>query len=538
MQDQQVRSAGDYWAIVVRQRWVILASAFFCWLLVWGVSWLLPYSYQSEATVLVQGQQVSPDLVEPNNMEGLETQLETIKEQVESRPQLQRIIDKYHLYSNRHGLLALLEPGDPVEQMINKDIKMTPNETKATKGGQDTMAGFYIFYSAPTPELAHDVNAVLAQSFVDANNDVQQKSSKNTTDFFKSQLEDAQARLNEQTENVKAFKAKFVGELPDQLASNQQILNGLQVELENNERALSGAQQQRDYLESVIEEYRTAQSDLGAGDSTVSPSTLDKELKDLQVQLAQERSQYTDNYPDVIALKDQIEKTKELKKQMEDQIAAQHKSDKGNDTLSAGSALEVQNGAPTPMMQIQSQLKSNSTELKGLDNAEKDIERQIAEVRKRLEDSPMVEQQLSDISQGYTEASKNYETLLQKSQDSQLASNLQETSNGQQFIIASPANTPSVPSWPNHLLISLGGLAGGLFVGLVLAALLEFANVRIRKETDLEGVISARVLVGIPKMNTPMEIRRRAMLRWVERAAVLAMLIMVVAGNIYAFYKG
>ncbi len=338
---------------------------------------------------------------------------------------------------------------------------------------------------------------------------------------------------------VKAFKndPKNFGALPDQLSSNLQILAGLQTELQNNQNAQSAAKQQQTYLQSVNEQYTIAQSSLGDGsDSAVTPSTLDKQLKDLQMELAQERSEYTDNYPDVIALKEQIEKTKELKKQTEKEIASQQKTDKGAEALPPGSTAELQNGSPTPMMQIQSQLKANQVEIASLQKQEENIKKEIDKVQARLNATPRVEQELSGIMRGYDESSRNYDALLQKQQDSELASDLPIQPN--LYAIANAASFPLTPAAPNHLLISLGGLGTGILIGLMVTALIEFADVRIRKESDLEGVVTARVLVGIPNMITPLGSRKRAIHRWIERAAVVAMLVAVIAGNIYAFYRG
>jgi len=41
-----------------RRRWWLLLPAFLCWTLVWGVSWLLPTLYRSEAVILVEQQKV------------------------------------------------------------------------------------------------------------------------------------------------------------------------------------------------------------------------------------------------------------------------------------------------------------------------------------------------------------------------------------------------------------------------------------------------------------------------------------------------
>lgn len=536
-QESKPRTTEDYWAMVRRQRWVILSVAFICWLLVWCVGWLLPSSYVSDAVVLVQQQQVSPTLVEPNINVSLEAQLESIRQQVLSRTRLQPIIDSHHLYPKHHGVLAFLDPSDPVSQMADKDIQIKLVESPSHTPNQQTLTAFDISYSAPSPELAQSVNEELTELFVQEHAASQARFSQTTTNFLQTELSDARADLDAQDAKVKAFKAQHAGELPDQLQGNLQVLAGLQVELQDNERGISAAQQQKLYLQSLVQQYQSAQSDLGTNGS-VTPSNLDDQLKSLEMQLAAERSQYTDNYPDVVALKDQIAKTKELKKEAEAKASSDSKAGDDSDTSASVGALQVQNGAPTQIMQIQSQLKANQLEIQSLQGAQKRINAELGEYQARLNAAPMVEQQLDEISRGYLESSKNYDTLQQKLQDSQLASSLQQNQQGEQFSIISPPSFPAAPSAPNHILISLGGLGAGLIIGLMLAVLLEFTDVRIQKESDLEGIVSARVLVGIPKLSTPVEDRRRVVLRWVERGAGAAMLIIVAAGNIYSLVKG
>lgn len=534
-QSQEPRMLGieDYLAMLRRQRWVILSAAFVCWLVVWAVALLLPSRYESIGVVQIQQQQVSPKLVPPNTMELAAAQFGQVEAQILNPVSLQAIIDRDHLYAKNGGLTAFFQPSDPINQM-QKDIQVQQQTTGT--GAQTALTGFQISYTASNPSLAQAVDRELLNIFMEQNNTSQLQASQTTTSFLENQVNDAQIELNKQEAAVKKFKADHVGELPDQVQSNMQILSGLQQELQNNENAVSGAREQRLYFESVVQQYQSAQTDLN-GDSAVSPASLDKQLKDLEMQLAQERSQYTDNYPDVIALKDQIAKTKELKKQTEDEIAAQRKTNKGSNASDAEIVGDVRNGTPTPMMQIKSQLKSNQLQIQSLETAQNGIKAKIALYEARLNAAPQVEQELTEISRGYAEASSNYDTLRQRWQDSRLAQNFPQSQPGL-YSIASPASFPAVPSGPNHLLISLGGLAAGMVIGLAIAALLEFADIRIRKEADLEGVVSARVLVGIPKMSTPAENRRRAMLRWVERGAVFVMSVLVIAGNIYAFYRG
>ena len=171
------------------------------------------------------------------------------------------------------------------------------------------------------------MNSELTSLFIDENLKSQQQQSENTTAFLESQLTSARSQLEEQEAKVRAFKAKHLGDLPSQLETNIQILTGLQTQLDNNQRALDGAKQQKLYLESLLQQYQTVQGRLGSGDATAtSPEILDKELLDLRTRLADARSRYTEDFPDVVSLKQKIDETEKLKKEIEDEIATNQRA--------------------------------------------------------------------------------------------------------------------------------------------------------------------------------------------------------------------
>ena len=70
-----------------------------------------------------------------------------------------------------------------------------------------------------------------------------------------------------------------------------------------------------------------------------------------------------------------------------------------------------------------------------------------------------------------------------------------------------------------------------------MAAFLEMTNVRVRQEKDLEEAVPLKVLIGIPHLDVPGEDRSRVLLRRMEISAVVVMGILVLVGNLYAFYK-
>jgi hypothetical protein len=114
---------------------------------------------------------------------------------------------------------------------------------------------------------------------------------------------------------------------------------------------------------------------------------------------------------------------------------------------------------------------------------------------------------------------------------------LEQRQQGEQFRILDPPSLPVRPSAPNHLLLSLGGLMAGAVLGFGLAALLEVTNVLVRQEKDLEELVPTRVLVGIPHLNTPGEDRFHIVFHRLEIGTAAVMAVLILAGNLYAFYK-
>ncbi len=531
------RSLEDYWAIALRRRWWILLPLFLVWAAAWGVSWLLPSIYESEALILVEQQKVPDQYVVPNVTANLQGRLQSMSQQILSRTRLQATIDRFHLYPQTRGISGLLKSEDPVERMRD-DIKI---ELVDAPGRPGELTAFKMHYSTVSPELARQVNSELTTLFIDENLKAQTQLSENTTAFLEKELEDARANMAAQEAKVASFKARHLGELPSQLESNVQILSGLQSQLQNTQRTLDSARQQKLYLESLQQQYQSAQASFGSSSDDskgAAPHTIEQELLDLKVQLRGLQSRYTDEHPDIVSLKEKIAKAEALKKQNESEMAETQKEPQAANGVDPASIEQVQHGAPSSMMQVESQLKANQLEIANDDRREKDLDAEISAYQGRLNLTPETEQELINISRGYDESKSNYDSLLQKQMQSQLATSLEQRQQGEQFRIIDPPSLPEKPSAPNRLLFSLGGLFVGALLGLGLAFGLDLLDVRVRQEKDLEGIVPARVLVGIPRLRTPRENGLVVLRWWTELGAAMALVVLIVLGNLYAFYKG
>jgi succinoglycan biosynthesis transport protein ExoP len=543
-EDQKSYSFEELWATARRGRWWLLLPLFVCWLTIWGVSWLLPASYQSEALILVEQQKVPEHYVVSNVTEGLPERLQSMTQQILSRGRLQSIIDRFHLYPSRTGLRKFLQSEDPMEHM-RRDIKIEAVQAQvgttlgAGAGRPNELTAFRISYATGSPELAQQVNSELTSLFINESWRSQQQLSESTTSFLASQLKEASDKLEEQEKLVRAFKAKHLGDLPSQLQSNVEILSGLQSQLQNMQHAIDSAKQQKLYLESQLQQLELAQGTMGGREADLtSLESLQKQLLDLRNRLSDARSRYTEDHPDIVALKRSIAETEKLIKEFEGNPSSGEKTEAESTVPnkdSAGAALQIPS---SPLMQVRSQLKANDFEIQNNQRQEERIQTEITAYQARLNMTPATEQELDRISRGYEESKANYNSLLQKQNQSQLATSLEERQQGKQFRILDPPSLPDKPKSPNHLFLSLAGLGLGSVLGVGLLALRELTNARVWKAEDLEGAIPARVLVRIPHIDTPWEGRLRAQTRWLEVAAVLAMAILIAAGNLYAFYKG
>ena len=95
------------------------------------------------------------------------------------------------------------------------------------------------------------------------------------------------------------------------------FLQGLQSQLQAGDDALNAARQQRVYLQTLADQYRSLQGPVRSSDGTpVGLPAIDQQLQKLRAQLADLSSRYTDQHPDVRKLKEEIARTENLRDQL------------------------------------------------------------------------------------------------------------------------------------------------------------------------------------------------------------------------------
>ncbi len=515
-----------YVGMVRRRHLHFLIPLFFGWLAVWGASWVLPPRYLSSTLILVEQPTMPKDYVTPNINDDLQERMQSITQQILSRTRLLHIIDQYNLYASDH---AQRSPDQKVERM-RKDIVI-----ELVRDERNQITAFNVSYSSRSPQMAQQVTSELTNLFINENLEVRQQQSGDTTQFLEAQLESARKTLSDQEEKVREFKGQHVGEMPGQLASNLQILQGVQAQLQSEEDALNAARQQQVYLQTLADQYRALQgSGKGPDGASTGLPAIDQELEKLKAQLADLSSRYTDRHPDVRKLKDQIAKTEKMRAQLLAGLNAKPASGAADgNAAGAGDAAQASLMAP-----IQSQLRSNQLEISNREHSVAALKTKVDDYQGRLNQEPIREQQLADLTRGYEQSKANYDDLLKKTNESKMATSMELLQQGERFHIVDAPSLPIKPDFPNRLKFCGMGLGVGLALGLLVAGGFEVMDDRIHDEKEFAKLLPVAVISEIPVIARPADerlARQRLWLGWAVAGVVSATILL---GSALSYLRG
>lgn len=506
-----------YLNIARRRHMYFLVPLLAGWLLVWGISWVLPPRYKSTTSILVTEPAMAKNLGGVAVDQGLQARLQTMQQEILSRTRLLTIIDGMHLYDGGGKPLTDDEKVAKMQKAIVIDLARDSQTAGVT--------GFKISYTAQNTRVAQTVTGQLAELFIDENTKNIIKNSSDTTNFLKVQLETARQQLAEQDAKVKNFKTAHIGALPEQVTTNAQILGGLQGQLTSEQDALNNASQQRAFHETEIQQLRSNVTPAVPTGAPIDPNgvqAIDIQLAKLRDQLTDLTSRYTDSYPDVIKLKSQIAQVEQHRKAA---VAAEKlKADKAPESVT--------------MAQLEGQLQSDNLEIQNRQKSIVSLQQKIAEYEARINAEPASAQELADLQRGYDQSNANYNDLLKKMQDSQMATNMEQMQQGERFQQLDPPSLPLKPDFPNRLEFCFFGLFAGLALGAASVAASEFTDDRLHYESEINDLLPVPVICEIPEVSNTIDAqinKRKAFIGWATATAVI---VIILAGSAISYLHG
>jgi len=376
---------------------------------------------------------------------------------------------------------------DGVMAQIREGISIEAQTLVMAQTGQNRgdVPGFNVSFTAKDPRQAQQIATELTNIIIRENFSDREQVAQDTTAFLGRQAEDSKRDLDALDARLADFKKHYIGQLPEDSDNNLKILQGLNSQLDANTQTLNRAQQDKAYTESLLSEQIAAWK---SSQSSTDPTTLQKQMSDLQSQLLQLKARYTDDYPEVVKAKNDI---KALQKKIDEVNAAAAFPNAVNETKSNVSE-------PPAIQQLRMQLHQLQDTITQAGRDQAKIQQQIKTFEGRVALSPEVDQQYKELTRDYDSALKTYNDLLLKKNQAEIQTAMERDQQGEQMQVMRPATLPDKPSFPNRLLFAGGGLGGGLVLGFGLAMWLEFRDRVVRTESDVLALLDIPVLTQLP----------------------------------------
>lgn len=461
-----------------RKWWIIVPFLATCLCgLTFGL--ITPKVYEAKTLILVQPQRVPQDFVRSIVSEGVDERLRTISQQVTSRTNLENIIREHKLYDGPKRFM------DERVELFREDISIDVSQGDRQRRPSEPNA-FTISYRSESPKKAMDIANTLASNFISENLRMRESQAMGTSSFLADELETVQIRLSEKEEELKRYREKFMGGLPEQLPTNLRIIERLQTQLDQLQYNLRDAENrhivlQKDLAESGSLRPVGANARDAGGEGRRDLATLTSDLIALE-------AKYTADHPDVIRTRETIAKMQAARKSME------------------GMREEILANAD-PL--LKRQVANVEAEAKGL---RAEIAKVAAEIRwyqVKLEETPKREQELLSLNRDYVNLKELYDSLLKRKLEAAIAVSMEKKQQGEQFRVIDPAKEPQLPIKPDLGKLVLITLLLAFGVGGGLAYLVEMTDTSYRTPEDLETDIGVPVLLTMPMRYTEAEIARR-----------------------------
>ena len=270
-----------YWAVFLRRLPYFLVITAFLTAVAGTIAAILPPVYRSEASMLVEPQQIPGDLAETTVPINPFEQAQIIEQRLMTRANLLDL-------ANRVGIFADEAEPMPANALI-ADIRdriefigFTPDVTQMRGVPGAIIIG--VAFEGPTPELANKGANELVSLVLQENVRLRTGRAGDTLEFFESEVDKLSAALERQAARIAEFKTANVAALPDSMAARRAQQEREQQRLLALEREEAALRNQRATVVWVFE--RTGRS---AGLGALSPE--ETELQALKSQLIQQRAE-------------------------------------------------------------------------------------------------------------------------------------------------------------------------------------------------------------------------------------------------------
>jgi uncharacterized protein involved in exopolysaccharide biosynthesis len=553
------KSLRDYIDALRRRRTAALLTTAGLFIVCALIAFLWPPVYRSTATILIEEQEIPPDLVRSTITTYAWQRIQTISQRVMTRNNLMEIVNKYDLYHDKRQS----ETSEETIERMQKAIKLDPISADVIdpRSGRPMPAtiAFTLAYDGEGAEVTQKVANELTTLYLNENLRSRNEKTTEAYGFLTDEATKLSEHIADLEKKLAEFKEKNVNTLPDLAPLNYQLMDRTEVDLRDTKNQLRSLDERKFYLEGQLAQMNPNSPMFSAsGDRILDPISR---LKVLKTELAGAAAQYSPDHPDVLRLQREIaglerqtgvvspneEQAKEMSRLRTELAAAKEKYTADHPDVirlsNALTALEASLKAPaTPeavvaaekpenpaYITLQSQLQAVNSDFKALTAKRDELQAKLSMHEKRLTSMPQVEREYVNLKRDYENSQMRYRELKAKQMEAEVGQQLEKERKGERFTLIDPPQLPEKPVKPNRIAILLLGFILSMGGGLGYALVAESFDPSLRGSHSVAAALGTAPLAVIPYMqNSEDLLRTKKTKRLVSRLAAAGAIAVVI----------
>jgi len=423
----------------------------------------------------------------------------------------------------------VVSPGTDMDTAVKRvsrrarvETVRTPVLDPNTGRNLDIISAFTVSYEDRRPDVAARAAGWLTNAFLMANRHGRLVSAKAAEQFYDTQTQTYRQQIADIESKLATFKSKNYDQLPGLTNLNMNIMQTTQQQIDSLTQQIAALRQNHVFLQQQLDAAKNAGEDEGL-------------LAQLQAEYNKKLATYDPDYPDMIALRQQIDALKEgggavnslsLPAQLraEEQALAQAKLRYSEDfpdvkrlerqiqilkTRIAHGEKYAGNAVGSPaVVTLKTELNANETQTAALERQVAGMRQQLMQLEGHVEAAPQVERQYKALALNLQLAQTKYNQLLKYQMDAQLTSQAIASGRSDRIRIVQQPSVPLAPGKPKRVAIAAVGLMLAILLGLTAVVIAESVDQNVRGSRDIRRVLAVSPLGVIPEIQDSATARR------------------------------
>jgi uncharacterized protein involved in exopolysaccharide biosynthesis len=523
------------------------------------IIFMLPNTYRSTATILIEDPEVPPGLVPTTVTTFAARQIQYINQRVMTRTNLAQIIEKFDLYPKERKYLPTLLLVDDVQDYVSIDlVDAQVADSGGGRGQMTSTIAFTLGFEHAQPATARQVANELVSLYLAENVRSRTEQTAETSQFMQVEVDRLDGEVREIESEIAKIKQENEGSLPEQSLLNSQFLQRADQELLEIDRQIKGLEESKILLDAQLAQMEPMSSMITPEGRPVAPPA--DQLRAAQSQLAMLEARYSSDHPDVVRMRRDVEGLKlEVGQDLAPNDTASRLTEtrarlaKARESYSEDhpevmqlvrqvAALErqqteeiarpvtrrsVQEPNNPAYIEVQANRKRLDSQAGGLLEQRAQVRARIAEYETNIGETSEVERQLSALQRKLASSTASYQAARDRSFTAQLGQSLETQSKGERFTLVEPPDLPLAPASPNRPVLLVLLLLLTLAAGFGWPQVAESMDSSLHSARAIERVQGTPPIAEIPLIQTAVDNTRKRNVR--VSALVVAPVVLAIA---------